>query len=714
MENEDLENRVKRYVNILEVFCSLKSSNNQWIILNNLKNLEEVRAFDAIRIAKLVEILEEQGVTEFENELFKESNDVMAFSLFRGKVNIDQIHMLQPIIKSLAQAYLLSKMPIPTLKQYSPKDLTSYRLGPLTVSQTSELFRFVGLTDFTNRLYDLNEDLEPKYDIMPTCGLSELTLDLMKRVNGHEDSYIEGALEEIGEIERLNELPPWILDSRKRVLQGKKIKLDLFKDAIKAGLYTFFGEPKKMRDEEVISIIDKIEEVYNTIFCKEFAEQVINDSTELINLMYNTSEGYFPLLDTCKGYFQEILEKTLQFDEPIRFSPCSISKLLTYLGYLNLELKIENEGLESLLENAAQLDQTNYKAPCYLSQIAAMHNEKNKMKHYLKLSIARVINNLKLQDKIKVINGSANTVFEIDLPEFKGLIFKEGDKKWIDKEFYKTKALFMLGKGYNYAEPSFIIPEEGDAAVLVLKKAKLLKENEQVGAQVISYANLLKFTKTTLEANKDIFNILSWTSQEEIDNLTSRNILAKAIDALAEMQIDAKKLEVENETFEEYNYHKVLEEKVLNKISLPAGLLSKAKNVADYLSQQDRYFSHCDYHLGNIVDIGQFKTCIIDFETASMANRFFDLAYLLEQIELGLTEKTKKFIIDQFVKKLGLKGEKVEENVQKLYDYNAAFVNLRIASAYSNSAKQKNDSSYQKYVDKHIEQANAAIKRLNI
>ena len=206
---------------------------------------------------------------------------------------------------------------------------------------------------------------------------------------------------------------------------------------------------------------------------------------------------------------------------------------------------------------------------------------------------------------------------------------------------------------------------------------------------------------------------VDWINTPTIAELTEfrKKKLKQVIDVMIEFSSAGK----EKESFAKYgldipnyDYQKVLEEKVFKKLSLDEQLKEQAEKVVAELMKQERIFSHCDLHSGNILVKGDGDIAIIDPLSASYANRFFDIAYLLEQAEIGLNKDEKSDIINYFIEKLESNREHLEKP-QRTYDLNAALINLREAAIHGNkNSKHYNESLSQT----HLKRANQLLEEL--
>ena len=130
---------------------------------------------------------------------------------------------------------------------------------------------------------------------------------------------------------------------------------------------------------------------------------------------------------------------------------------------------------------------------------------------------------------------------------------------------------------------------------------------------------------------------------------------------------------------------------------------------------QDEVFCHGDLHLSNIINVKWMqkggltynRACLIDFGYACTANRFYDLAYLLEQAPLNFTEDDKKELVDYFVGELKTRGISLDYDIYHVYQAQATLANAHLASIVTKWAQIV---SY----EKNTQERDYYLKRLNV
>lgn len=162
---------------------------------------------------------------------------------------------------------------------------------------------------------------------------------------------------------------------------------------------------------------------------------------------------------------------------------------------------------------------------------------------------------------------------------------------------------------------------------------------------------------------------------------------------------------------QDYEYETQMREKILKRVTLDEKIQSQVIQVTRKLGKLKRALCHCDFHPGNILDAGKEGLVIIDPISAAYANRFFDLAYLLEQADIELSKDDKTELIGYFTEQLRAKGEEII-NPQEQYDLNAAFVNLKLAGVCEKWAKEGKGEEYLKRKEIYLSRFNELASKL--
>lgn len=336
---------------------------------------------------------------------------------------------------------------------------------------------------------------------------------------------------------------------------------------------------------------------------------------------------------------------------------------------------------EELLISAIKHCNTNFEATLRLSQLYELRGDMPKSDLYLKDSARIWINSKNNRSHRKYLNNR-ETIFKIKSPchfmPTRELLFKliKGNLS----ELQKTQLISSCGTEYQYALP-FCIVTDGNEDYMALVKSRSPGESltnflPNSSYMAITFAESLDYIKEMLDMNKEMLGGIDWWDSDECYTLCKNTYIERALQALARMQVDCKKL-ISEDLFNSNPYPQIQQK--VNLLGLSTDEKMQIQLIANKLSSLPYHIAHCDFHLDNIVDIGN-ESCIIDFEKTCLANRFYDLAFLLEQSEINMNNGEKQRFVDYFVKQLTLRGEILSEDPYTSYKYNALFVNLLEAS----------------------------------
>ncbi|MBU2637868.1 MAG: phosphotransferase [Nanoarchaeota archaeon] len=383
-------------------------------------------------------------------------------------------------------------------------------------------------------------------------------------------------------------------------------------------------------------------------------------------------------------------------------------------GWFNEEIAKLDRKLESLM-SAARILNENYKLSAQLARHFAIIECEEEMYYWLRETVQRGLRNPVVNLKRR-FRDSANTVFSIDLPEFQGLIFKEGERGSIEDEVQKIIAITsgvqypLPGEEYIYSNPLLIV-DAGKKAYGVFREANVLIDKSEILEinwtpidHAITINSALQYIHSQLIETAEDNARPEWWDNEVIYKLARDIYIRRAIKSIVRLQNSASERETNALPF--FDYCQYLEEKVLGQIHLGPDLHDKALQVAAHLNTMKRYVAHGDFHLENILAIGKVGTCVVDFQKACMADQFYDLAFLLEQAELELTEGEKKQLIDSFVQQVTTTETMV--GAHRAYDLNAAFINLKEAKVHGN----KNNHYFNEELSRrHLERATLLLRK---
>lgn len=125
------------------------------------------------------------------------------------------------------------------------------------------------------------------------------------------------------------------------------------------------------------------------------------------------------------------------------------------------------------------------------------------------------------------------------------------------------------------------------------------------------------------------------------------------------------------------------------------------------ISNQEKCFSHGDYHSENIIE--KEKIAVIDFANFGNVPLLYDITFLLEDSKLQLDDTLKEEIVGGFLKQ---KGKKLNTYWKKKCDYMFLFINLRRASISSRLLNSSKNESYKEDIRFYLEKTNNSIDKM--
>ena len=130
-----------------------------------------------------------------------------------------------------------------------------------------------------------------------------------------------------------------------------------------------------------------------------------------------------------------------------------------------------------------------------------------------------------------------------------------------------------------------------------------------------------------------------------------------------------------------------------NKTREALGTLCKA------LSDQDRVFTHRDYHSRNIM-IHNGKLRVIDFQDARMGPCQYDLASLLKDSYIVIEESVRKELLEYYIECMQRDGREIKRDpFYKIFDWMSVQRNLKAIGTFAYQAKVLGNDRYLQYVD---------------
>ena len=125
--------------------------------------------------------------------------------------------------------------------------------------------------------------------------------------------------------------------------------------------------------------------------------------------------------------------------------------------------------------------------------------------------------------------------------------------------------------------------------------------------------------------------------------------------------------------------------------------------VCQTLSNQDRVFTHRDYHSRNImVYDGNLK--VIDFQDARMGPCQYDLASLLKDSYIVLEDPVRKELLEYYIESMKHVGKKIERDpFYKVFDWMSVQRNLKAIGTFAYQSKVLGNDQYIQYIEPTLE-----------
>jgi len=134
-----------------------------------------------------------------------------------------------------------------------------------------------------------------------------------------------------------------------------------------------------------------------------------------------------------------------------------------------------------------------------------------------------------------------------------------------------------------------------------------------------------------------------------------------------------------------------------NKIRKALGTLCKA------LSDQDRVFTHRDYHSRNIM-IHNGKLRVMDFQDARMGPCQYDLVSLLKDSYIVIEESVRKELLEYYIECMQRDGREIKRDpFYKIFDWMSVQRNLKAIGTFAYQSKILGNDRYLQYVEPTLE-----------
>lgn len=371
------------------------------------------------------------------------------------------------------------------------------------------------------------------------------------------------------------------------------------------------------------------------------------------------------------------------------------SKCSKNIGYVKKAIKIDKNCLEAHYE-LAQYYKDNE------------HQDKAKTLEHLNRLIRSYF--LKVDKKdFKKLGGSTHEVGGIGTYLFNDLILKRS-KKDLSKEYNLTKLIYdlVLDKRLT-SEPITFIKERGGTSYIILKSSDSIE-----GITLSETLEHMMYYLSIIKGKRLVWSKFNWSSDKEIMGLFKLNCLKQVINSLVRFQNLSPNLE---KVINQYDYGAKLQDKLKELFPNTSNeIYNNLSFLVEYLNNLPRQAGHCDFYPKNLLVLTKYPQrvddfadfCIIDYEKVSKVNRYFDLAYLLEQAQLSLSWEVKKELISYYKEKIWV--DTPLEEVMKIYDYNALFINLSLAGTSSRWVNKGKEYGLRK--QKYLSQVKETLKRM--
>tara|TARA_B100000686_G_scaffold310562_1_gene353430 strand:- start:350 stop:1402 length:1053 start_codon:yes stop_codon:yes gene_type:complete len=125
--------------------------------------------------------------------------------------------------------------------------------------------------------------------------------------------------------------------------------------------------------------------------------------------------------------------------------------------------------------------------------------------------------------------------------------------------------------------------------------------------------------------------------------------------------------------------------------------------VCRTLSDQDRVFTHRDYHSRNIMVYGR-NLKVIDFQDARMGPCQYDLASLLKDSYIVLEDSVRKELLEYYIESMHYVGKKIDRDpFYKIFDWMSVQRNLKAIGTFAYQSKVLGNDNYLQYIEPTLE-----------
>jgi len=153
-------------------------------------------------------------------------------------------------------------------------------------------------------------------------------------------------------------------------------------------------------------------------------------------------------------------------------------------------------------------------------------------------------------------------------------------------------------------------------------------------------------------------------------------------------------LHKESDLFFDWYLKYSLKKKKISKIKRL--LRTELNKVYKKLNFKNDTFVHRDFHISNIM-LGKKKLGVIDSQDAIIGNPLYDVASLIDDVRIKLSQDLQNNLFNFYYKKSKYKKEKIEK-LKNDFDILSVQRNLKILGIFVRLSKRDNKSNYLKYL----------------
>lgn len=148
--------------------------------------------------------------------------------------------------------------------------------------------------------------------------------------------------------------------------------------------------------------------------------------------------------------------------------------------------------------------------------------------------------------------------------------------------------------------------------------------------------------------------------------------------------------------------------------SREAKVKEELSKVATILANQPKHIAHRDYHSRNLM-VRLNKLHVIDFQDARMGALAYDLASVLRDPYVSVTEECEKELLKYYLEQARpyLKADFSEENFYEVYEYQAVQRCFKAIGTFTSMYNKKQDRRYLKHIAPALDRVVQSMKRFS-